>query len=144
MRHQGTVLEKRQIATDPDNGEVIKKTTQAYELSDDDKSMARVERFTVIANWFVGVASALLAARFLLNLFGANPSAGFFQLIALLTQPLVAPFVALFGSPTIGQSFIDSAALVALVVYPVVGYGIVKLVRAVSAPPDPHGHAYTV
>ncbi|MFA5505416.1 MAG: YggT family protein [Vulcanimicrobiota bacterium] len=144
MRHQGTTLEKKQVATNPENGEVVKKTTHAYEPSDTDKSLARVERFTVIANWFVGAITALLAARFLLNLFGANAGAGFFQMIAVITTPLVAPFVALFGSPTIGQSFIDTAALVGLIVYPIVGYGVVKLVRAISAPPDPNGNAYTV
>lgn len=144
MRHEGTKVEKNQTVTIPESGEVVRKTTHAYEPSDDAKSMARIERFTVISNWFVGAISALLAARFLLNLFGANPEAGFFRLIATLTQPLVAPFSALFGSPTLGASMIDSASLVGLVVYPVVGYGIVKLIKASTAPADPHGTNYTV
>lgn len=142
MEHQGTSLEKKQVVTNPDSGEVIKKTTHAYEPSDSDKSLGRIERFTVIANWCIGAISALLVARFLLNLLGANPSAGFTQFITTITQPLVAPFIALFGSPAFGQSLLDSAALVGLVVYPVVGFGITKLIRAIMAPSDPHGTAY--
>lgn len=144
MQHQGTTLEKERLVADPTNGEVIRKTTHAYEPSDYERSMARIERFTVIGNWFIGCISALLAARFLLNLLGANPSAGFTQFITALSQPLVAPFIALFGSPAYGQSMLDSAALVGLVVYPVVGYGVLKLFRAIAAPADPNGTAYTV
>jgi hypothetical protein len=144
MRHQGTTLEREKRVTDPKNGEVIHKKTREYEPSDHSKSLARVERFTVIGNWIIGAITALLAARVLLNLLGANPEAGFSQFILLITQPFILPFTAMFASPSIGQSYIDSAALVGLVVYPVAGYGIVKLIKAIMAPSDPRGHAYTV
>jgi len=144
MRHQGTTLEREKHIKDAENGEVIHKRSREYEPSDQEKSMAKVERFTVISNWIIGAVTALLGARFLLNLLGANPAAGFTKLVTGITQPLVLPFTAMFGSPSFGQSLIDSAALVGLVVYPVVGYGLVKLLKAVLAPPDPHGQAYTV
>lgn len=144
MNHQGTVIEKTQISVDSENGKTVEKKSVLSHPGDYDIAMGRVERFTVVANWIVGAVTALLGFRFLLNLFGANPEAGFAQTIAMLTQPLVMPFQALFNSPAFGQALIDSAALVALVVYPIVGYGLVALARAVFAPSDPNGQAYTV
>lgn len=143
MNHQGTVIEKTQVKTDPESGERLEKRSVLANPSDQDIAMARVERFTVVANWIIGAITAMLGFRFLLNLFGANPSAGFSQFVAAVTQPLVMPFQALFNSPAFGQSMIDSASLVGLVVYPVIGYGIVALLRAIFAPSDPQGQAYT-
>ncbi len=144
MNHQGTVVEKTQVQTDPESGERLERRSVLSNPSDRDVKMGRVERFTVVANWVIGAITAMLAFRFLLNLFGANPNAGFSQMVASLTEPLVMPFQALFNSPAFGQSLIDSAALVGLVVYPIIGYGLVALTRAIIAPSDPHGQAYTV
>lgn len=144
MNHQGTVIEKTQVKMDSESGERLEKRSVLSNPSDRDIKMGRIERFTVVANWTVGAITALLGFRFLLNLFGANPNAGFSQMIAAVTEPLVMPFHALFNSPAFGQSLIDSAALVGLVVYPIVGYGIVALARAVLAPSDPDGQAYIV
>ncbi len=144
MNHQGTVVEKTQVQTDPESGERLERRSVLSNPSDRDVKMGRVERFTVEAKWVIGAITAMLAFRFLLNLFGANPNAGFSQMVASLTEPLVMPFQALFNSPAFGQSLIDSAALVGLVVYPIIGYGLVALTRAIIAPSDPHGQAYTV
>ncbi len=45
-----------------------------------------------------GVLEGLLAIRFVLPLLGANPAAGFAQLIYSITKPFLAPFVGLFGT----------------------------------------------
>jgi len=46
-----------------------------------------------------GILEGLLGIRFVLGLLGANPAAGFAQFIYGITDPLIAPFVGLFGQP---------------------------------------------
>jgi uncharacterized protein YggT (Ycf19 family) len=83
--------------------------------------------------WFiVGLMAALLAIRFILLLAGADPNAGFAQLIYGLTGWMVAPFNGLFG---VNQTFDGSAVagrfapevLVAIVVYILIGFLVTKI-----------------
>ncbi len=74
-----------------------------------------------------GLIEVLLAIRFVLRLLGANAQAGFAQLIYGVTAPLVAPFQGLFGTVQSEGSVLESASLVALVVYALVAWLIVKL-----------------
>lgn len=142
MNHQGTTIERQVVVRDNEPHEVVREQSSAYVPSDVELSLARLERFTTLGNWVIGCVCALLGARILLNLFAANEAAGFTQLIAALTAPLVLPFTSIFGAPTLGASLIDTAALVAIIVYPIVGYGFLSLMKAVLAPADPTGRAY--
>ena len=74
-----------------------------------------------------GFVEALLAIRFVLRLLGANAEAGFAQLIYGITAPQVAPFQGLFGTVQSDASVLESASLVALIVYALVAWLIVKL-----------------
>jgi hypothetical protein len=74
-----------------------------------------------------GFIEALLAIRFVLRLLGANADAGFAQLIYGITAPLVAPFQGLFGTVQSDASVLESATLVALIVYALLAWLIVKL-----------------
>lgn len=76
----------------------------------------------------VGIVEGLIAIRFALRLFGANPNAGFAQLIYGLTAPLVAPFVGLFGTPSFEGSAFEFTSLVAMVVYALLAWVIFKIV----------------
>ena len=64
----------------------------------------------------------------MLHALGANPQAGFAQLIYGLTAPLVAPFAGLFGNPQAGGSVLELHSIVALVVYALVAWLLAKLV----------------
>jgi YggT family protein len=75
-----------------------------------------------------GIVEGLVAIRFVLKALGANPNAGFAQLIYGLTANLVAPFASLFPSPTSGGMVIETASIVALIVYPLVAWVLAKLV----------------
>jgi len=74
-----------------------------------------------------GVLEVVLAVRFVLRLFGANAQAGFAQLTYGVTAPLVAPFQGLFGTVQSEGSVLESATIVALIVYALVAWLIVKL-----------------
>jgi hypothetical protein len=84
--------------------------------------------------WFiVGIMEVLLAIRFVLLLAGADPTAGFAQLIYNLTDWMVAPFAGLFGVPmSLGEGAAATSrfapeVLVAMLVYLLIGFLITKL-----------------
>jgi hypothetical protein len=83
--------------------------------------------------WFIiGVMDILLAIRFVLLLAGANPDAGFAQLIYNATNWMVAPFSGLFGAPLTYSGAVTAGrfapeVLVAMIVYILVGFLITKL-----------------
>lgn len=97
---------------------------------EEDQSMKTISR---ILYFLLGVIEILLLARFLLLLFGANLEAGFAQLVKILTDPLMFPFVGLFP-PRMGETIIfSSSTLVAMVVYAILFYGIVKLIKILKS-----------
>jgi hypothetical protein len=84
--------------------------------------------------WYlVGLIEILLAFRFALKLFGANPESGFVDFIYSVTGVLTAPFDSIFGvtKPEAGdiQSVFEPSILVAAAVYLLIGWGIVKLIN---------------
>src|SRR5215212_2229422 len=83
--------------------------------------------------WFIaGLIIALLAIRFILAMTGANPDAGFANLIYGVSAPFRAPFAGLFGAPYTYEGAAATARLefedlVAMAVYALVAWGITKI-----------------
>ena len=78
--------------------------------------------------WYVfSVIEALLLLRFVLKMIGANTGAAFTDLIYSLTAPLVAPFMYIVGSPNVAGAVFEWSTLIALLVYWLVAWGIVRL-----------------
>ncbi|HEY5442705.1 MAG TPA: hypothetical protein VIJ68_04150 [Candidatus Saccharimonadales bacterium] len=82
--------------------------------------------------WYLyGLVAILLAIRFILKLSGANGSAGFVKMIYSVTDILSKPFDAIFGVSTASNgkftSVFEPSILVAIVVYGLIAWGIVKL-----------------
>ncbi len=89
----------------------------------------------VQATWFiVSVITTLVAIRFVLKLLGASAQSGFVTLIYGMTNALVAPFRAMFATPTGQGSTLDVAALVAIVVYALIGWGVVSVIKLATTP----------
>lgn len=84
-------------------------------------------RGTQIVWYAFSVIEALLLIRFFLKLISANPGAGFTNLIYSVTYPLVAPFLYVVRSPSIQGSVFEWTTLLALVVYWLLAWGIVRL-----------------
>jgi YggT family protein len=78
-----------------------------------------------------GIVEGLLGIRFVLGLLGANPAAGFAQLIYRITDPFLAPFAGLFGQPSYEGMVFDWNALVAILVYALLSGLLAKLVAFV-------------
>ena len=91
--------------------------------------------------WFIaGVIEVLIAIRFALGMFGANAEAGFVKFIYGASDIFMAPFVAIFGTSRVEGSTLEWSALLAIAVYALIAWGIVKLIGVVS----PRNHAQTV
>ena len=85
--------------------------------------------------WFVvGVVEIFIAARFLGKLFGASAQSAFVNFMYQVSGPMVAPFTGIFGDTGTRTNTFETASLVALVVYAVIGWGLVVLIRIVTAP----------
>jgi uncharacterized protein YggT (Ycf19 family) len=73
-----------------------------------------------------------MAIRFVLKLLAANPDAGFASLIYGLTTPLLAPFTGLLNNPGGGgDSSLEVTTLVAMAVYAMVGWMLVRIARLI-------------
>ncbi len=83
-----------------------------------------------------GLLDVLLAFRFVFKLLGANPSTGFVDFIYNLSAVFVAPFAGIFNTSLakgdVTTSIFEPATLVALIVYAVLAWGIVALIRVIS------------
>lgn len=117
-----------------DGGEVVE--TEVNRSSSDEPA----RRVQSIIMTIVGAIAGILTLRFLLVLFGANPANAFANFIYDLTQPLVAPFQGLFGIDTTIEetgSRLEIETLVAIVVYYLIGWLIIRLLdSARSNPPE--------
>ena len=83
--------------------------------------------------WIVGFIDVLIAIRFVLKLFAANP-APFVRFMYDVTWPLVAPFHGIFNTAQEGRSILEPESLVAIAIYGLIGWGIVSLIRLMTRP----------
>ena len=92
---------------------------------------------TRIVWYIVGVLETLLAFRFLLKLFGANPNAGFTDFIYDVTSVFAAPFLNVFRVTRVEGALFEWTTLLAMLVYYIIAVGIIRLFlmgKSVSTP----------
>lgn len=81
--------------------------------------------------YILGVLEVLLGLRFLFMLLGANPRSGFTAFLYAVTGIFIAPFSGIFNPvSTTGlasRSVLDPATIIAMAIYALIGWGIVKL-----------------
>jgi hypothetical protein len=91
-------------------------------------------RAAAAVGFVVGAIDIIIAARFLGKLFGASAHSAFVNFIYQVSGPMVAPFTGIFGDTGSKTNTFETASLVALVVYAVLGWGLVVLIRIITAP----------
>ncbi|MGE5543971.1 MAG: YggT family protein [Bacillota bacterium] len=83
--------------------------------------------------WVLALLETLLAFRLLLKLLGANAGSIFVSFIYSVSQAFIMPFMGVFRSPSTHgietQSVLEPATLIAMIVYALIAYGIIKLVE---------------
>ena len=83
--------------------------------------------------WYIlGVAEVLLASRILLKLIGANLNSGFTSFIYSVSAPFASPFRGILGETTSLESVIEWSTIIAMAVYAVVAFGLVKLFQLIK------------
>jgi uncharacterized protein YggT (Ycf19 family) len=127
----------------PDSQDNLEKRRQllreeeAFRLQQEERRLETAKRNTTFA-WIINSISllvclleVLLVIRFFLRLFGANTQNTFAAFIYNLSEPFIAPFSTLFVSPVTagGASIFDVNVLVAIVVYALLGWLAILLVR---------------
>ena len=87
--------------------------------------------------YLLDVLEVLLAFRFFLRLLAANPASPFVAFLYAVTEPFVYPFRGIFPEISAEGAVLEWAVLLAMVVYAVVAWGIVRLIWILSAHREP-------
>lgn len=113
----------------------IHPTHRVHTVDDvDDREVVATAHPSSIAErivWLVaGIILALLAVRFILALFGANPGNGFANFIYTTSHPFVTPFFGLFNYNYINDGIgrFEVFTLVAMAVYAIIAAILARLV----------------
>jgi uncharacterized protein YggT (Ycf19 family) len=85
-----------------------------------------------LISFVIAVIAILIAIRLVLKLLAANTASSFTNLIYGVTNPLVAPFQNIFGTPAAdsGATF-EISSLLAIAIYLLVGWLLTRLVQLV-------------
>ncbi|MDR3543800.1 MAG: YggT family protein [Desulfosporosinus sp.] len=94
-----------------------------------------------IVYYILGVLEVLFAFRLVFKLLGANPQSSFVSFIYTVSQAFLSPFSGIFRSAVTkgfeAQSVLEPTTIIAMIVYAVVAWGIVKLIEI--SKPSPNG-----
>lgn len=75
-----------------------------------------------------GGLEALIGIRVILMLIGANPANPFAALVYQLSELFLWPFRNLVTNPGFGNSALEITSMIAMIVYPLIGWAIVRLI----------------
>ncbi len=107
-------------------GTVVEDTPQDFR-----KKEAIFRTYQVL--WYIlGVIETLLLLRFLFKVLGASTASPFVMFLYDLSGVFVAPFAGMFRVETYGQSAIEWSALIAMLMYALITYGIVYLFQLIK------------
>jgi uncharacterized protein YggT (Ycf19 family) len=96
-----------------------------------EEALERDTSFSIVY-YLLNIAEALLLIRLIMKLLAANPAAGFTNAIYTITNPLVAPFAGIFPQPVVSGTVVEWSTIIAMIVYALIAYAIVQLLRIAS------------
>lgn len=103
------------------------------------KDDRRVRKLEDIFWFLIAAIDILIFVRFILLLFGARTGVPFVDFWYNLTAPLIAPFAGMFGNIDTYNTYtgqrIEIEALVAIIIYSLIGYLFVLAVRLLRREP---------
>jgi uncharacterized protein YggT (Ycf19 family) len=138
---ESTDYERRRKRPDIPYDEYLRSKQEALEPTQTYQEKKAVWRSYNIIWLIIGLITALLAFRFVFELLGANPYNGFVQTIYTLSYPFAGPFATIFGMTSVAKATFDWSVLVAIVVYILIGYALVRLLRIIRpVTPDEANH----
>jgi hypothetical protein len=120
-------IERQTVSQDPQTGTTESVHTREVIPSQAAVSEVQGDKANAYVWYVVGVINVLVLLRFVFLLLGAK-NTGFTSLLYDVTRPLVAMFKGIFASPGSDTGYFDSASLLAIAVYSLIGWGIVSLI----------------
>ncbi|HYM65240.1 MAG TPA: YggT family protein [Candidatus Sulfotelmatobacter sp.] len=133
-----TETQKEVANSNPNPEKIIKTTKTVVSSNSEEEQPEHFEKKKVIFRtyqivWYVlGIMEFLLGFRVLLKALSANPISGFTNLIYTLSDPLANPFSGILRVTVVGASVFEWSTLIAMAVYALFAYGIVKLIEFVK------------
>lgn len=110
--------------------QVVRKTTRQVEPQAKGDAPQKVYetkktifRFNQVIWYILILIEVLLVFRVILKALGANPNAGFTNLIYSITTPLAIPFSGILGVSATGSSLIEWSTIIAAIVYLCIAWG---------------------
>jgi uncharacterized protein YggT (Ycf19 family) len=117
VEREPTIQAQRQVVEDPSaSGRVL------------------VARIAGLIWLLFGVLDALIVLRVVLKFIAANPTNDFSSFIYSFTNIFLSPFNNLIASPVIGNGVFEISSLIALVVYTLLAWLVVRLFRLIFTP----------
>jgi hypothetical protein len=112
----------------------VENSVQTY--ADKNAYRAQMRAWVVSIIYFLlGVLEVILGLRFIFRLLGANEDNDFITALYNLSHVFVGPFNNIFNDQSIGsRSVFELSTLVAMLIYALVGWGLVSLVRVMLTP----------
>lgn len=92
------------------------------------KRQYNLARITQVIWLVTGVLESLFTIRVLLKLMAANAAAGFATFIYNMTAVFLTPFFGLTATPSANGSVLEIPTLIAMVVYALLAWGIVRVI----------------
>lgn len=97
------------------------------------QQLARVSQLIWL---LLGILDGVIGFRVALMLIGANRQNDFAAFIYNITEPFVAPFFGITGTPAYGGSVVEIGSIIAMVVYFFVAWIVVKLISVIFGRPS--------
>lgn len=89
----------------------------------------KYRRWQNVIYYIAGVIEALLGLRLIFKLLGASTGSGFVNFLYSLTRVFILPFIGIFRTVSSVGSVFEPATAVAMVIYFLIAYGIVSMLR---------------
>jgi YggT family protein len=133
--HDARGIEHHEQVTRDATGQVHREQVIHDHAAQRNLQLYKVSQFTWL---IIGLIEGLIGIRIILRLIGANPENPFAQFIYSLSSLFLLPFFGLTGSPATGGMVLEIPSLIAMLVYLLIGWAIVKIVWILFAPTDSH------
>lgn len=114
--------------------EIIEESTTTHVAADSEATRSQSTEYIVY--YLFGALEIILAFRLVLKLMGASFSSFFVRVIYSVTGVFILPFEGIFRRGTTQgietTSVLEPSTFVAIIIYPILAWGIVKLIRILT------------
>ncbi len=122
-----TTTDMRRKFEDTTRSHTLRSRTDVADVDAYGINQGTLRRITGLIELATLILNSMIGLRFLLKLMAANPGNAFAELVYFVTSPFLAVFVGLTNSPSFQGIVIEFYDLIAILVYFVLSWAIVRL-----------------